>query len=469
MTFSNTDDIFRDLYQTTDELRQASRAINIAYDRLQALRDSLTSFQVAAQRDRLRSRQSRTSSDDEHDRIPGLITTSRRRLLEQSMSNIPSHSHSVEFSPSEFVPNSRRRRSIHPSSSFSGVGTNALSIHTRRSMLESHLRSIRRILESSLSTTYLGRQTIQRVTVDSTDSDQSNEDSLSPVLDQYPSSSSGSRVIESRAAAAHLRLSFLPNPISRPSNTRTGSSLTRTRTIRSNSETALTRPPSSNLDPPLSQLSAHPSSISSEAESTNHLFNDFVRLYWPQRQDDQSPDAVLNTNLGTFASDSENLGSGYRSSSSSSQTTEMDDNNMIIDSTSSYGYGRRNSDNSIVRLDLNGDEIMDNTDQTIRTDAILHPRNLGYDNVQPGYRRSRESSANIIQYTAAESIQVGSLTRKGRELKVKKPEKATVLKRLFNPQPGGLYIANNPLPGKFLCSNSESNRVVVRVNTVAGR
>ncbi|KAF8528046.1 hypothetical protein BU17DRAFT_81274 [Hysterangium stoloniferum] len=51
----NNDDMYRELYETTEELTEAARALNIAYDRLQDLRDSLNTIaarnrQAAARR-----------------------------------------------------------------------------------------------------------------------------------------------------------------------------------------------------------------------------------------------------------------------------------------------------------------------------------------------------------------------------------------------------------------------------------
>lgn len=289
-TSSDTDDLFQELYQTTDELRQASRAIDTAYDRLQSLRDSLISF--AARTDRVQSRQ-RLSPGSEREHNDGLANNTPRLL----------HQNTLEVPSPNAVPSLRRRRSIHPSSNSPNAAGNSASIHTRRSMLESHLRSIRRLLNSTSSlesTTSLGRRVIQRIT-DSADSDQSNEDNSPSEFSPPPSR------VESRAAAAHLRLSFLPNPTARSTTNRNVSSLTRTRTTRSNSLTALPRPLySSNTNVPSSQSSFHtPGRLSRENESTTRMFDEFVRTYWPQRQHLESSDTITTSN--TFASDSEDV------------------------------------------------------------------------------------------------------------------------------------------------------------------
>lgn len=286
------------LQETRDELTQASIALNTAYDRLQDLRASLRSF--TAQRDRLsgirRSQQQARAqidelmgpehsaiilSDSEEDsEIDEPLRESLRESLPSQFLEVTSrwnnqrarlnaairqavppesghssspHSSAVSSDELRFVypPSSRRRRPLPPaapSSRDAGVLSPPNPSPARRSILEAHMRQLRRASSPSESSTTLGRRVTQRAAAaaQATISERqvAGTRTLNPTnniirstlplgLEPRPPHPPRSLVvanphpIESRAAT-HLRHSLLPNP---PSGIRLGSP----RTVSTNS------------------------------------------------------------------------------------------------------------------------------------------------------------------------------------------------------------------------------------------
>lgn len=267
----------RDLQDTRDELAQASIALNTAYDRLQGLRASLRSF--TAQRDRLydirRTRQQAhlqgdelmgpehsaivlSDSDEEseidmealREFLPSRLvesasrsgnqytrlTAAARQVVTADSRNSSSPYSSVVPSdePRLVYPPPPRRRRLPPPAARDGAiipPPNAAS-PARRSILEAHMRHLRRTSSPSESSTSLGRRVTQRAATHAaaagrqptgTGTDTIVIRSTLPIgLEPRPSplprslSSADLPGIESRAAT-HLRHSLLPNP---PSGTR---------------------------------------------------------------------------------------------------------------------------------------------------------------------------------------------------------------------------------------------------------
>lgn len=277
------------LQETRDELAQASIALNTAYDRLQDLRATLRSF--TAQRDRISGsysqQQERVQIDElmgpEHsvivlsdseedseidvealrDSLPSQLlevtsrwNNQRARLSAATRQVVPSdhrqssslHSSAVLSDELRFVypPSARRRRPpppVTPSSRDAGVTISPSNPSpVRRSILESHIRQLRRASSPNEASTTLGRRVTQRAAaaqaviserqvVGSLVSNPTNNiirSSLPLGLEPrppHPPRSFGTahpHPIESRAAT-HLRHSLLPTP---PSGIRLASSRT---------------------------------------------------------------------------------------------------------------------------------------------------------------------------------------------------------------------------------------------------
>ncbi|KAF8488163.1 hypothetical protein JB92DRAFT_3017863 [Gautieria morchelliformis] len=463
------------------ELAQASIALTTAYDRLQDLRASLRSF--TAQRDRLsgirRTQQQERRQDDESMRpthsaivlsdsedesevdIEALRESFPSRLLEltsrwgsqhhlhpaaDSRPSSSPHSHTaLLYNDPRLVyppPPLRRRRPPPPAvpSSRDGIvlsPSNSPS-SARRSILEAHMRQLRRASSPSESSTTLGRRVAQRAAAQAAISERQAADTpdsiirstlplgLEPRAPNSPRSfgSTYPHSLEPRAAT-HLRHSILPIPPSsirlspRAANTnnshaRFGDRLeVRARTTRSNSLTTGTSPLPIAAQDNHADPSTHAAPLASRLGQprASNFWGELVPRYDRLQTDSgvarhpQSQEQVVNMNWSELMSEGDRdggdlsdpaawmrpprgqvPGSGSRSVTAQAETDTDDtihdsppDSSRNSRATGQEGGVRRRR--GWARLDPDGDEISTEDEaslERIRTELRLpRPRNWG--------------------------------------------------------------------------------------------